>query len=229
VFVDGRDLGAPPVVIRDIDPDTHIVRVTGPGQSYEPYQETVRLEPGEARSLGPVRLKLLRGKLELLPGDGADGAKITVDGRRVSHLPATLELSADQSHEVLAQRRGFADFSEEVVFDGSANRSLEVSLSPGASSDTERPRTSRVSSSTTSAKRASAAAPDSGKTATLDVVSTPPSNVVINGRPMGSTPLRNVRVPAGQQTVVFVHASLGRKIASTAVAPGGHGTVGVKF
>lgn len=233
VFVDGRDLGAPPVVIRDIDPDTHIVRVTGPGQAYEPYQETVRLEAGEARSLGPVRLKLLRGKLELLPGDGADGAKITVDGRRVSHLPATLELSADQSHEVLAQRRGFADFSEEVVFDGAANRSLEVSLSPGtssgASSDFERPRTSHVSSSTSAKHSSAPAAPEAGKTATLDVVSTPPSNVVINGRPMGSTPLRNVRVPAGPQTVVFVHASLGRKIASTSVAPGGHGSVGVKF
>jgi hypothetical protein len=65
--------------------------------------------------------------------------------------------------------------------------------------------------------------------ATLDVVSTPPANVVINGRPMGSTPLRGVRVSAGPQTVVFVHASLGRKVASTSVAPGGHGTVGVKF
>jgi hypothetical protein len=65
--------------------------------------------------------------------------------------------------------------------------------------------------------------------ATLDVVSTPSANVVINGRPMGSTPLRGVKVPAGPQTVVFVHASLGRKIASTSVAPGGRGTVGVKF
>jgi hypothetical protein len=220
------------VTIRDIDPDTHVVRVTGPGRLYEPYEETVRLEAGEARSLGPVRLKLIRGKLELLPGEGSDGATISVDGRHISRLPITLELSADQSHEVIAQRRGFADFSEEVVFDNVPTRRLEVALSPGSGSVAERPRSSRSAPPVTTSKRAASKATkptESGGMATLDVVSTPAANVVINGRPMGSTPLRGVKVPAGPQTVVFVHASLGRKIASTAVAAGGRGTVGVKF
>ncbi len=228
VFVDGRDLGAPPVAIRDIEPDTHIVRVTGPGNQYEPYQETVRLEAGEARSLGPVRLKLLRGKLVLRPGEGSDGAKITIDGRRVTRLPVTLELSADQSHEVTAQRSGYADFTEEVVFDNSPSRTLEVSLSPGAGSDPVPSRPSRGSKPALVARKSSAPAA-AGSMATLDAVSTPSANVVVNGRPMGPSPLRGVKVPAGPQTVVFVHASLGRKIASTTIAPGGHGTVGVKF
>jgi hypothetical protein len=230
VFVDGRDLGAPPVAIRDIEPDTHVVRVTGPGNLYEPYQETVRLEAGEARSLGPVRLKLLRGKLVLRAGEGSDGAKITVDGRRIARLPVTLELSADQSHEVTAQRNGYADFSEEIVFDNAPSRTLEVSLSPGASSEpptTSRP--SRGSKPVPVARKTAAPAAAAGSMATLDCVSTPSANVVVNGRPMGPSPLRGVKVPAGPQTVVFVHASLGRKIASTTVAPGGHGTVGVKF
>jgi hypothetical protein len=46
---------------------------------------------------------------------------------------------------------------------------------------------------------------------------------------MGTTPLHNVHVGAGKQTVLFVHPSLGRKLASTNVAPGGRATIGVKF
>jgi serine/threonine-protein kinase len=229
VFVDGRDLGAPPIAIRDIEPDTHVVRVTGPGRSYEPYEETVRLEPGESRSLGPVRLKLIRGRLELLPGDGSEGATVIVDGRHVPHLPATVELAADQAHEVIAQRRGFADFSEEVVFDNVAKRSLEVTLSPAQGSGATSHVRSSSDPSRISSNRSVSSSSSTAGMATLDVVSTPPSNVVVNGRPLGSTPLRSVKVPAGPQTVVFVHPSLGRKVASTAVAAGGHGTVSVKF
>lgn len=228
VFVDGRDLGPPPVAIRDIEPSTHVVRVMGPGNLYQPYEETVKVEPGEARSLGPVRLKLLRGRLSLSAGDGADGARVEVDGRRVSRLPTTLELSADQAHEVTAERRGFADFSEEVVFDNAPDRSLQISLTPAAG--VAPPQSHRGSSPRAVTKeRSDAPSSSAGSLATLDVTSTPRSNVVINGRPMGPTPLRGVHVPAGPQTIVFVNPDLGRKITSTTVAAGARATVAVKF
>jgi hypothetical protein len=71
--------------------------------------------------------------------------------------------------------------------------------------------------------------PASTGSATLDLNSIPRAAVVVNGHPVGSTPLRGVRVEPGRQTIIFVHPQLGRKIASANVAPGGRAAVGVKF
>jgi hypothetical protein len=69
----------------------------------------------------------------------------------------------------------------------------------------------------------------SAGTATLDINSVPRANVVVNGRPLGSTPLKGIHVSPGKQTIVFINPKLGRKIASTNVASGKHGTAFVKF
>ena len=239
VTVDGRDVGAPPVTLNDVVPGEHTVRILGDERYYQPYEEVVRLDPGEVRSLGPVRLHILRGKLELRAADSAAGASVAVDGRHVSRLPANIELSADESHEVTAEKAGYREFSQDVVFDGTAERRVTISFGSEASGaavsparhalsaapvaeEAPAPTRSRVSSSTVAV-----AAP--AGTATLDITSTPPAAVVVNGRPLGTTPLHNVHVGAGKQTILFVHPSLGRKLASATVAPGGRASIGVKF
>jgi len=244
VQVDGRDVGAPPVTLNDVTPGEHTVRILGAERYYQPYEEVVRLERGEVRSLGPVRLRVLRGRLDLRAGAGSDGAAVAVDGKRVWRLPTSIELSPEESHEVSAVKAGYPEFNQEVVFDGSAERTVNIAFGsdraasnaayqaayqPGANSA---PR-SFVSSSTTKSSHSVAAAPApaaaSGGTATLDLNSTPPAAVVVNGRPLGTTPIRGVHVGAGKQTVVFVHPTMGRKVASATVAPGGRAAIGVKF
>ncbi|HVW29043.1 MAG TPA: carboxypeptidase regulatory-like domain-containing protein [Polyangiaceae bacterium] len=239
VTVDGRDVGAPPVTLNDVTPGEHTVRILGDDRYYQPYEEVVRLDRGEVRSLGPVRLRVLRGKLELRPGEGSEGATVAVDGRRISHLPATLELSAEESHEVTADKPGHGEFTQDVVFDGTAEHRVTIAFGPDSSGSAPSYRTApsfpvaqaaaptRSRAASASFASASAAAP--AGTATLDITSTPPAAVVVNGRPLGTTPLHNVHVGAGRQTVLFVHPSLGRKIASANVAPGGRATIGVKF
>ena len=71
VFVDGKNLGSPPVSLKDVEPGTHTVRVAGADGAYEAYEQTVKVETGEIRSLGPIRLHLLKGRLHLTAGDGA--------------------------------------------------------------------------------------------------------------------------------------------------------------
>lgn len=53
----------------------------------------------------------------------------------------------------------------------------------------------------------------------INVTSSPPSNVVLDGRPLGKAP-RVVRVPAGIHTVVFIHPLYGRRSLSVNVRPG---------
>jgi serine/threonine-protein kinase len=236
VFVDGRDLGSPPVSLHDVQPGSHTVRVSGETGLYEPYEQTLQLDRGEVRSLGPVRLHLLKGRLSLSAGDGADGAKIEVDGHPVTSLPTHLDLSPDEAHEVTATRPGFSAFEQQVVFDGSAERGVVVSLSPASgvtyagARAVARNTPARISSSAARAAMIPSSSPATASgVATLDLNSIPRANVVVNGRPLGTTPLIGVHVPPGTQTIVFVHPTLGRKIASATVAAGSRKAAFVRF
>ena len=64
---------------------------------------------------------------------------------------------------------------------------------------------------------------------TLNINSIPRANVVLDGRPMGMTPVMGVSVTPGNHTVVFVHPEQGRKVAGANVQAGGTATVGVRF
>lgn len=54
---------------------------------------------------------------------------------------------------------------------------------------------------------------------TINVASTPPSNVVLDGRPLGKSP-RVVRVSPGPHTVVFIHPLYGRRSLNVTVGSG---------
>jgi hypothetical protein len=64
---------------------------------------------------------------------------------------------------------------------------------------------------------------------TLNINSIPVANVVLDGRPMGSTPLVGIKVSAGPHSVIFVHPELGRKAAGATVTAGKTSTVAVRF
>ena len=83
-------------------------------------------------------------------------------------------------------------------------------------------------SSPTPTKAATKAAPAAGQ-GTLNVTSIPVSNVIVDGRPMGSTPKMGLSVPAGTHTVVFVHPEHGRKVVTVTVAAGATQTASTRF
>lgn len=64
---------------------------------------------------------------------------------------------------------------------------------------------------------------------TLSFNSLPISSVVLDGRPIGNTPLTGVRVSAGSHTVLFVHPEGGRAVRRVTVAAGQTQSVGVRF
>ncbi len=68
-----------------------------------------------------------------------------------------------------------------------------------------------------------------GRGALLNLNSLPISNVVVNGRPVGSTPLVGFAVSPGTHSVTFVHPTLGRRSASVTLAAGQRRAVVVRF
>lgn len=65
-------------------------------------------------------------------------------------------------------------------------------------------------------------------TGTINVASTPPSNIVLDGRPLGMSP-RVVRVPVGSHTVVLIHPLYGRRSLNVKVRPGATTSAAAEF
>jgi hypothetical protein len=85
-----------------------------------------------------------------------------------------------------------------------------------------------VHTSTAVASRASTG-PASAEQGKLNLSSSPPSSVVLDGRPLGVTPRAGIKVKPGAHSVVFIHPKLGRKTARANVKPGGTSNVSVRF
>ena len=64
----------------------------------------------------------------------------------------------------------------------------------------------------------------------LNISSVPPSQIILNGRPLGSTPKTGISVPGDSlQTIVFVHPKMGRRRAQKFVPAGKERTVSIRF
>jgi serine/threonine-protein kinase len=239
LYVDGQEIGELPETVKNLSPGDHDIKVGG-NERYEPYEEHVKLDDGDMKTIGPLKLKVLKGLATFKAGAGAEGARVLLDTRLVPELPATIEVPAGKELTLLATKPGYAAYKRTVSFDdGIAEKTFEITMvedttgsssGPVASTSSSSPSSSTqaVSRSSKAASSAVASATDhaspskaakSGK-ATLNMNSIPVSNVLLNGRPLGTTPKIGVQVDPGPQTVVFVHPTLGRKVMSGVVNAG---------
>jgi serine/threonine-protein kinase len=242
LLVDGKEIGPLPRELPDMEPGEHVIQVTG-GPRYEIFQRSIVVEPDRIVPIGPIRLKVTHGLATITAGAGAEEAEVTLqvgDSRSVlPALPLQLEVETEKPHVLTARRKGYEVFEEEITFeDGQARKAIEISLIEAATEEPERRRrpTRGASSSgpTPSSERArasektEAAAREPVRRATLTLASTPPSNVILDGKPLGSTPRRNITVEPGTHRVIFIHEA-SRKMETVEVAPGSSQTVSVNF
>ncbi len=230
LYVDGQEFGELPQNPKNLTPGDHVLRVAG-NDRYEPWEQHVTLDDGEMETIGPLKLKVLKGLATFKAGPGADGARVLLDGRLVPELPATIEVPAGKLLTLIATKSGYSTYRRAVTFeDGVAEKTFEITMVEGSSdTDTSSPSTPAsapvAASHSFAATRSSRAPappsrePSRGK-AVLNMNSIPVSNVILNGRPLGPTPKIGIQVEPGPQTVVFIHPSLGRKVMSANVAAG---------
>jgi hypothetical protein len=251
VLIDGKDRGTAPLELSGLSPGTHTVRVEGPG--FEAIEQTVTITEGASVSVGPLSPKLLKGSLRIELGQNAQGAQVLVNGKGVRSLPATVELDAATSHELLVRKIGFADYLRTISFTPAEPKvDLIVELEEGSSElgggrhsgsraaaepaaaagDSPSAKTDVLSA--IKGDKAGAAAPKADKPqatgpATLNINSVPPTTVLLNGRPLGKTPKTGVSVPAGSHTITFIHPDKGRKSVKVDVPAGGSKNVTIRL
>jgi hypothetical protein len=244
VTLDGKALGRPPLKLDDIAAGEHTLQFSG-GERLAAEERRIQIQPGEVFTLAPVKLRVLRGRVKLVPGPNMRGAQVSLDGRSIS-LPYEAELDATQPHRVQISKEGFTTFGTDVTFEaGEPTRQLTLELQRDNS---EKPEAEEVQAATqdqfasaseapraaSGGKAKAASAPSSpkpaaGGNAKLTLLSVPEAVVILDGRPIGKTPKKAVSVPAGNHSIVFVHPTKGRKRASAKLAGGASKTIAVKF
>ncbi len=238
LFLDGKEIGPLPQEVKDLEPGQHTVKIAG-NDNIAPYEEKVTVSADKVLDLSP-KLKLVKGSITINLGEDTKGAKIfLVDGGKRKALskqsfPLTIEVPAEKEYTVVAEKKGFDDFEERVAFDdGKAEKSVTIDLSSESdSSSSSSSSASTGSSSTGTSSRPSpspAPAASASGQGTLNINSIPVSNVILDGKPLGSTPKIGVKVSAGSHTVVFVHPQFGRKVRAVTVAPGASTSATTKF
>lgn len=244
--VDGKEIGTLPQEVRDLAPGEHKIKVSAPQGSedrYAPVEKTVTVSKDEMVDLGALNLKVIKGKITILPG--TPGAKVYIvmgtDRRVLPELPKAVDIDASKSYTLEAEKPGYNDFSQVISFeDGQAEKSITVNLEPKSAkpaggtaavvapktestpkteTKTEAPKEETKTEAPKEEAKAETKA-ESGGEGTLKINSIPASSVILNGKPIGQTPLPNYKVPAGTYNIRFVNPeqSLQKQITVTVKA-----------
>ncbi|MDI1451220.1 PEGA domain-containing protein [Polyangium sp. 6x1] len=270
VWVDGTEKGVLPVELKDITAGSHKLKFEA-GDRYDRMEQSVDIEAGKLKEIGPIKLKVLRGQIILeLATEGAAVKLVNakkeekkIPEKEWKNQPVKIELDPTAGWKLVATKKGLDDFTQDLAFDdglaekqiritlyepgkapsndasasGSASGSVSGSAS-GSASETGSASGSTGSTGSTSSGTSSTASTSSGGdkapppatgNGTLNINSIPVSKVVLDGRPLGSTPKVGVSVPAGTHTVTFIHPDKGKQTVSVTVKAGETKTAAVKF
>lgn len=250
VYLDGAEKGSLPLDLTDLAPGKHTVKLEG-GKYYDKLEQTVDLVAGETKDLGSLKAKVLVGNLTLeVVTQGAEVTLVSTGPKKVEkRIPdaalksSPVKIDIDKPEDgwkVVATKKGFEELSQELRFeDGNAFKTVKIELvekgkapiavstapsTPPGPATTPKPPVVP----TTKPSAEPTAAPASGN-GTLNINSLPPSKVLLDGKPLGSTPKVGVSVSAGSHTVTFKHPEHGTKSVTVTVKAGETKTAAVKF
>jgi hypothetical protein len=247
LFVDDREIGPLPAEVRDLSPGSHRVRVVG-NDRYLTMEKNVTVAKDEVLDLGTQQLKVVKGKITVTLG--TPSAKVYIVScayrRELPILPISVDIDTSKAWQLEASRPGFNDYRQPVSFDdGQAEKTFLVTLDlrgagvastftpppqPVAQTDPKpapvavaKPKPAPQPPADPDPKPTAAADPSGGGSGDsfLDINSIPVSNILVDGKPVGTTPKLHLQVSPGAHTVVFVNAEQGlKKTVSVSVGAG---------
>jgi PEGA domain len=212
LFLDDREVGPLPQELRDLQPGSHQVKVTG--ERYAPVEKSITGNKDEVQDLGPVTLKVVKGKATI--SLGSPGAKVFIvsgsDRRELPVLPISVDIDTSKQWSLVASKPGYSDYNQAISFDdGQAEKAYTVTLDQklpfsNAGGGWSAPRAAPASAPPVAPSQPSSESSSSeGGQAFLNINSIPASSVILDGKPIGSTPKLKYAVSPGSHSVVFVN------------------------
>ncbi len=228
LYVDDKEVGPLPQVVRDLTPGDHTIRVSG-SERYQPLERHVTVERDKLEDLGTITLKVLKGKVTV--SLGTSGARVFIvsgsDRRELPMLPISVDIDTAKSWSLEGTKSGFEDYRQLISFDdGQAEKTYTVTLDPksaGAQAPPAQAYAPAPAYNPPPSYQAAAPAPrpapqaqsggdtggGGGGEAFLNINSIPPSTCILDGKSLGSTPRIHVSVKPGSHTVKFVDSDDG--------------------
>lgn len=226
LYVDGKRVGKLPQEVSGLSAGKHWLKLE-PEDGSPPIEKAVTIVAGETLDVDATPAKRDKTLVTIRLSPESEGASVTLNDAFLLDFPAELELEPGTVHHLSASKPGYEDYTLEVQVDeGETEKLIEVALTPieGASA-TKRPKAK-------SARKPAAAKASTGDATrgVLNISSVPPSQIILNGRPLGTTPKTGITVPGDSlQTIVFVHPKMGRRRAQKFVPAGKERTVSIRF
>lgn len=241
VSIDGADKGMLPLSLSDIAPGSHKIKFDA-GERYEKLEQSIDIVAGQSKDLGVIKLKVVKGQVTLelaTTGSLVTLVRRTPDGKKVEKKlpdalwrspPVKIDVDPTESWKLVATKRGFDEFTQDLTFeDGQAEKTIKIELFETGKAASPQPLgTVAAVVNTAKPKDTPPPAATSGS-GTLNINSIPVSKVILDGKPLGSTPKVGVSVSAGSHTVTFIHPELGKKSVTVQVKAGETKTAAVKF
>ncbi len=229
LYVDGKRVGKLPQELSGLSGGKHWIKLDAEDGS-PAIEKAVVILPGETVDVEPSAAKRDKALVTISLSPGSEGASVTLDDAFLLDFPAELELEPQSVHVLSASKPGYEDFSVEVqVEEGESEKLIEVALTPLDGSHNVRRARAKSARKAAPAKAASGAMGDATQ-GLLNINSDPPSQIILNGRPLGNTPKTAIAVPGDSlQTIVFVHPTMGRRRAQKFVPAGKQRTVAIRF
>jgi PEGA domain len=213
-----------PCRIANLASGTHFVRVTADGYTATAAR-AVAVNSDGASSLH-FQLSRIPTPIALDPREPEKPAapKQTVDLDADSEAASTAAVEAPTTVRQTSSRQ-----STSSRYEAPSRHERESSKPAREEPASSRALKAAIAEQQPAAPAVEAPPPAPAGTGTLNINSTPSTNIVLDGRPLGKTPISGVKVSAGAHTIVFIGPDGKRKVGSTSIKPGATRSVGVKF
>jgi serine/threonine-protein kinase len=228
LFIDDRRVGKLPQTVSGLASGKHWVKLV-PEDGSSSIEKGVLIQAGQVVDVDPKPAKRDKALVTIRLSPESEGASVTLDEAFLLDFPAELELDPKTTHVLSATKPGYEDFTLTLQLgDGESEKLVEVALSPlDGSAHHPHPQKVHKASPPKPAQSGPAIDPTQGL---LNISSVPPSQIILNGRPLGTTPKTAIVVPGDSlQTIVFVHPKMGRRRAQKFVPAGKERTVSIRF
>jgi serine/threonine-protein kinase len=132
LFVDGKEVGPLPQEIKDLTPGEHTIKLDSNGR-FETYEEKVTVVADQMKVIGPLKLKVLRGTVNIEAGSNADGVKVLLvtgsEKRQIPKLPYKVEIDTSKGYQIVASKKGYSTVTLPVKFeDGKDQQQFTINL-----------------------------------------------------------------------------------------------------
>ncbi|HEX5037362.1 MAG TPA: serine/threonine-protein kinase [bacterium] len=125
VYVNSEYKGKTPIRVSDVNPGT--VRVAVSKDGYMRETQTVKLGPGENKSVGTIKLGGMFGEISI--SSVPPRATVIFDGGTVTKTPVTIrKVPRDQKHSIKIRLEGYRDWETSVSLSDKPNKKFEVQL-----------------------------------------------------------------------------------------------------